>query len=260
MSSTELDMPLTPSAEQIRRREFVSVRRGYDPDQVRAYLKQIGDQVDSLEGQIQSSKAEIAALMQAHEQTESEAATSAQRSRDDAYSQLSERMVDLLRTAERHADDIRREAEEEANRMIADARSEADRIRTDSQAKAEEVRQAAEDLMSGSRKEADRMVVGLSSRRDALASELEEMRERMLSMVQSIDAIEQEALEQAQVAVPEQEDADPAVPALELPELAAPETLTPEQFLMDPRFAGMWEDDGVSELTLDDVDPEEPSF
>ena len=31
----DLDLPLLPSAEQIRRREFATVRRGYDPDQVR---------------------------------------------------------------------------------------------------------------------------------------------------------------------------------------------------------------------------------
>jgi len=143
--------------------------------------------------------------------------------------------------------------------MVADARAEADRIRTDSQEKAEEVRQAAEDLMHGSRKEADRLVVGLSSRRDALATELEEMRERMLSMVQSIDAIEQEALEHPQAAIlAPSEQQQP--PALELPDHRSPETDTPEQFFTDPQFAGMWGDDAVSEPTLEDVDPEEPSY
>ena len=46
MSATELDLPLLPSAEQIRRREFATIRRGYDPEQVRdvdgvAYLSVI---------------------------------------------------------------------------------------------------------------------------------------------------------------------------------------------------------------------------
>ena len=35
----DLDLPLLPSAEQIHRREFATVRRGYDPDQVREYLQ-----------------------------------------------------------------------------------------------------------------------------------------------------------------------------------------------------------------------------
>ena len=38
MSATELDLPLLPSADQIRRREFATIRRGYDPEQVRDYL------------------------------------------------------------------------------------------------------------------------------------------------------------------------------------------------------------------------------
>lgn len=260
MSSTELDMPLTPSADQVRRREFVTVRRGYDPDQVRAYLRQVGDQIESLEERLQSARAEISSAMQAHAKAEAEAATAAQRSRDDAYSQLSERMVDLLRTAERHADDMRREAEEEANRMIAEARAEADRIKLDSQAKAERVRQEAEDLMRGSKNQADRMVVGLSSRREALAMELEEMRERMLSMVNSIDAIEQDALERQAMMVPEAESEKREIPELELPASLPAEPLTTEQFLTDPQFAGLWGDDAVSEPTLDDVEPEDPPF
>ena len=44
MSATNLDLPVLISADQIRRREFVTIRRGYDPDQVRAYLEQLADQ------------------------------------------------------------------------------------------------------------------------------------------------------------------------------------------------------------------------
>jgi DivIVA domain-containing protein len=43
--ATEIDLPFLPSAAQIRRREFASVRRGYDPDQVRDYLAQVAEQV-----------------------------------------------------------------------------------------------------------------------------------------------------------------------------------------------------------------------
>ena len=42
MPTSDLDMPLLPSAEQISRREFATVRRGYDPQQVRAYLTSRG--------------------------------------------------------------------------------------------------------------------------------------------------------------------------------------------------------------------------
>ncbi len=37
--SSDLDLPVLMSAEHIRRREFVAVRRGYDPTQVREFLE-----------------------------------------------------------------------------------------------------------------------------------------------------------------------------------------------------------------------------
>jgi len=45
MAATRLDHPIFVSAEQIRRREFVTTRRGYDPDQVRSYLEELASQV-----------------------------------------------------------------------------------------------------------------------------------------------------------------------------------------------------------------------
>ena len=46
---SDLDLPLLPSAEQIRRRKFATVKRGYDPDQVHEYLNQVAIQVETLE-------------------------------------------------------------------------------------------------------------------------------------------------------------------------------------------------------------------
>ena len=57
MPSSDLDMPLLPSAEQIRRREFATVRRGYDPQQVRAYLTSIANQVGTLERELKRAPA-----------------------------------------------------------------------------------------------------------------------------------------------------------------------------------------------------------
>jgi len=132
MSSTELDMPLTPSADQIRRREFVSVRRGYDPEQVRTYLTQVGDQVEKLEEQVRVAGAQAAEALQA--KAEAEVAAEARQleappasTKEDIYTELSERMADMLRTAERHAEDVRKEADEECAKMVAEARAAAAR-------------------------------------------------------------------------------------------------------------------------------------
>src|SRR5436190_7505357 len=52
----DLDLPLLPSAEQIRRREFATVRRGYDPDQVREYLQGVAGQVETLERELRERR------------------------------------------------------------------------------------------------------------------------------------------------------------------------------------------------------------
>ena len=54
----DLDLPLLPSAEQIRRREFATVRRGYDPDQVREYLQGVAGQVETLERELRDQRKE----------------------------------------------------------------------------------------------------------------------------------------------------------------------------------------------------------
>ena len=54
--SSDLDLPLLPSAEQIRRREFATVRRGYDPDQVRDYLQHVSSQVQTLEQELRETR------------------------------------------------------------------------------------------------------------------------------------------------------------------------------------------------------------
>ena len=53
---SDLDLPLLPSADQIRRRKFATVRRGYDPDHVDDYLKQVAEQVEALETDLRDER------------------------------------------------------------------------------------------------------------------------------------------------------------------------------------------------------------
>src|SRR5438105_14687998 len=89
--STRLDLPLLPSAEQIRRRMFARVRRGFDPDQVRDYLLQIADQIETLEGEVREARF-------ASEPPSTPPAAMAR----DPVSQMSERLADHGPTPERH--------------------------------------------------------------------------------------------------------------------------------------------------------------
>jgi DivIVA domain-containing protein len=177
MSSTELDLPVLVTPEQIRRREFVTTRRGYDVEQVRDYLDQLARQVDQMESMLRSAK------------LQADAAERAQTGpRKDPYEQLSERFAEVLRTTDREADRIRREAKEEGDRILREARADADRIRLDAQSRAEQAREEAERALREARTQADRTIAGLATRRDALVEQLAAMQERLLGVAHELEA------------------------------------------------------------------------
>ena len=176
--ATDIDLPFLPSAAQIRRREFASVRRGYDPDQVRDYLAQVAEQVDNLEGQLREARLE-------------EGGTGAPPAgpppSEDPYERLSKRMTTLLATADQEAEGILAEARADAARMVNEARTEADRIRVDAQAHAEEVRQESNELLEKAKEESDRVLLGLSSRRQDMVQQLQDMQDRLLGVAKELE-------------------------------------------------------------------------
>ncbi|MDP9295834.1 MAG: DivIVA domain-containing protein [Actinomycetota bacterium] len=178
MSSTGLDLPLLPSAEQIRRRVFARVRRGFDPDQVHDYLLQIADQIETLEEEVREARL-------VSEQAPSQPAP-VQR---DPIGEMADRIADIVRTAERHAQERRAEIEEESRTILAEARAEADRIRLDAQSRAEEVRQEGSDMLARARAEADRALGSLSSRRQDLVEQFRAMRERLLGIAGDLGTV-----------------------------------------------------------------------
>ena len=189
MSTTNLDLPVLISAEQIRRREFVTIRRGYDPDQVRGYLEQLADQVELMRVLLRDAQAEA--------QTALRRTTS--QSRQDPYLQLGERVASVIREADQVAETIKteahrdaelvtRDARAEADRVRTDAQAEADRVRTDAQAKAEDARSQADTAVRAAREEADRTIAGLSTRRDALVDQLASMQERLIGVARDLES------------------------------------------------------------------------
>ena len=177
MSTTGLDLPLLPNSEQIRRRMFARVRRGYDPDQVREYLSQIADQVENLEERVREAR------------MASEASLSRPSDEPDPAGEMAERIADIVRTAERHAEERQRESEGEARTILADARAEADRVRLDAQAKAESARQQASEALTRAREEADHAVGHLAARREELVGQFEGMRERLLAIAGDLGSV-----------------------------------------------------------------------
>lgn len=177
MSATELDLPVLASADQIRRREFVTIRRGYDPDQVREFLERVALQVQQMEGMIRDARLEAEAALRASAEP-----------RVDPYQQLSARLTDVIRAADEAAERVRREAGEDAERMLSEARADADRVRTDAQAKAEEARASADRALKEARDQADRTIAGLSTRRETLVDQLAQMQARLLGVAEQLES------------------------------------------------------------------------
>jgi len=177
MSATNLDLPVLISAEQIRRREFVTIRRGYDPDQVRAYLEQLADQMELMRVLLRDTQAEAETAIRTISQP-----------RQDPYEQLGERVASVIREADHIAETIRGEAHRDAEQVTRQARADADRIRTEAQSKAEEARARADAAVRTAREEADRTIAGLATRRDALFDQLASMQERLIGVAHDLES------------------------------------------------------------------------
>jgi len=187
MPTSDLDMPLLPSAEQIQRREFATVRRGYDPQQVRTYLTSIANQVGTLERELSQLRLEVGSAAARDEQTASPITTShSAPPAQDPYEALSKRFAALIEMADQEAERILENARSEATQALDEATSEADRIRVDAQSHAEEARQEGTELLERARTESDRLLSGLAERRRGLVTQLEEMRSRLITVAEDL--------------------------------------------------------------------------
>lgn len=247
MPTSDLDMPLLPSAEQIRRREFATVRRGYDPQQVRAYLTSIANQVGTLERELSQLRLEVgSAAARTDQMATPVAATEPATHADDPYDALSKRFATLIEMADQEAERILENARSESERALDEARSEADRIRVDAQAHAEEARQQGTDLLEQARTESDRVLSGLAERRRGLVAQLEEMRSKLLTVAEDLTAPIEEA------ARADAEDADLSDPPADSG--VAGEGETP----VDPRYEDLWvnKDESIQIPDLASIDLE----
>src|SRR3954451_2764184 len=195
---SDLDLPLLPSADQIRRRKFATVRRGYDPDQVDDYLKQVAEQVEALETDLRDERlnaarqrpsgaeapAEQAAAMMAPATV---ASSSAPETEEAAYDRISKRFASVLKSADAEAQKLIDQARAEATKLMADARAEADRIRVDAQANAEQARATSAAELAKAREESDRLLGGLEQRRESLLGQMHEMQSRFLAVAQNLE-------------------------------------------------------------------------
>jgi DivIVA domain-containing protein len=239
-TSSELDLPLLPSAEQIRRREFASVRRGYDPDQVRDYLESVAAQVTTLEQGLREAK------LTAETSTSAPPAPPAA-PRQDPYDELGKRIAGLIATADQEAIRLVDEAKTDSSRILQEARTDADRIRTDAQSQAEEVRQQASEALADAQAKADSVLAGLSERREALVTQLQSMQNRLLNVAKELDvtigdggasagASVSAAAAPSEVSAP----SEPPAPSRARTDSAAVAEGDDLADLVDPRYEDLW--------------------
>jgi len=165
LSDEQMEPSLVTGAEQIRQREFATVRRGYDPDQVRAYLASLAAHVDELERALAESLARVGEL-------ESAPQTPA----PDPYERLSERFAGVLASADT-----------EAQQVVDEAKSEAARIRTEARAQAEDLRTRSSQSLIDAQQESDRMLENLATRRAAMLRQLHDMQARLSAVADDLE-------------------------------------------------------------------------
>jgi cell division initiation protein len=200
---SDLDLPLLPSAEQIRRRQFATVRRGYDPDQVHDYLNQVALQVEALEGELREQR--LTPERPADEQAAAPVIDAAPvvepapapvivpgEDVEAAYERISKRFASVLRAADEEAQKLIEQARAEASKLLDDARAEADRIRVDAQAKAEEARSESSAELLRAKAESDRVLGGLAQRRESLLVQMHVMLSRLLAVAHNLEIPDEE--------------------------------------------------------------------
>jgi DivIVA domain-containing protein len=224
------DPRTSPTADVIRRFEFATVRRGYDPDQVRDYLETIATRVEALEGDL---KAAEAALDTAKRQAAASGEAAAQQ--PDPYDAFAKRFAGLLGTADREAERLVEEAKAESTRILDEARMDADRIRVDAQDRAEEARTEGRRALEEARAEADRALSSLAARRQQLVDQLQAMQARLISAAEDLEVVIEDDPVDLPAPVAEAE-AEAATPDADVPEGPAP---GPEE-AAEPGYEDLW--------------------
>lgn len=156
-----------PSSEEIRGKEFDAARRGYDRDQVRAYLQQIATLVDDFNRALREAPAEAPA--------------------EDPYGRLAGRVADVLRSTDEQAEKILHDAREEAARTLDEARAETDRMHADAQSHADAARRQGDEILRNADAEAARVLSGSSAAREGLVEKMQQMRYRLSDAVQELE-------------------------------------------------------------------------
>jgi DivIVA domain-containing protein len=147
---------------------FGSVRRGYDPKEVDAFLNQVASNMRILEARSRQAAGEASG---------------------DGADLLPERFAKLLAVQEREVETLLTDAHMEAATMVAEAKREADRIRSVGRVVAERSVVEARALLERAAEEVDRLRSDLAERRQQFIQRFPEIQHSVLTFLQDVEVM-----------------------------------------------------------------------
>ena len=163
------------SPQQVRNASFKSARRGFDPDEVQAFLREVAESLEAAQNQSTAMEARARAAVTRLQ----EVSTSRESQADTIGAGDTETISRTLLLAQRTADATVSEAKVDAERIVAAAQQEAattiDSTREMSARLLEEARIEARQVLEVDRKAAQSEVESLLARRDFLESDVNQL-------------------------------------------------------------------------------------
>ena len=182
-------MDLTPS--QVSATQFRTVRKGYDPDEVDAFMQRASKALEAAQQQATSMEARARAAVARLQEVTAEQAKQAE---------VSDAGQDIVRVSVDEAETISRAlvlAQRTADSTVADARSEAERIlsvaRTESESTLDSTREMSAKMLEDARGEARKVS---EAERQAAENEVQSLVARREFLVGDVDQLEQFLVDQ----------------------------------------------------------------
>jgi DivIVA domain-containing protein len=178
----------------IRSASFPTVRKGFDPKEVSAYLERVAADVERLQTRVRQLEADKANAPQPDTPAMPPAPAA------DGFSERAAYVEELIRCFDEDVRMMRIEAETEVNAALTAARSDADEIRREARFKHEKtvadaasiVAQAQADarqMLRDARAQADEILRSIASNRRTAIADARRMRDELVMTVASLDAV-----------------------------------------------------------------------
>ena len=177
MSTANIGVLGPPQADDLYNPEFAVVLRGYDPEEVRAYVQNVATHIEALQRQLQDARDQIEAARRQY-----------MAAKEAAYRQLGSQMAELLHTADLEAERLKREGAEEASRKVSEAERVAIQSRREAEEHADTLRREGEETLWRARAETERILGGLALKREETLKELEATRGRLRAVMASLES------------------------------------------------------------------------